>query len=174
MRSSSVDKPRKKGRFYQGNYRPSFPEKYKGNLDKIVYRSFWERMFMKRCDNDPSIVEWSSEEIIIPYISPKDRKKHRYFVDFKVKTCNNKGVIKTYLVEVKPLKEVYKPVKRGKKASTYTKEVITYLVNQAKWESAKKYCDKRGWFFILATDSKLPKSVDTLNEKVKYPVWKMF
>ena len=55
---------------YQGKYRPSFPRKYKGDPTNIIYRSSWEYKFMKWCDITPSIEEWGSEEIIIPYISP--------------------------------------------------------------------------------------------------------
>jgi hypothetical protein len=40
---------------------------------------------MSRLDKDPSIVEWSSEEHVIPYRSPIDNRMHRYFVDFYIK-----------------------------------------------------------------------------------------
>ena len=55
---------------------------------------------MKWCDITPSVTEWGSEEIIIPYISPVDGRRHRYFPDFYVKIGNKK-----YLVEVKPLRQ---------------------------------------------------------------------
>ena len=53
---------------YKGRYTPTKPEKYKGNPQNIVYRSLWERKFMVYCDNSTSIIEWGSEEIIIPYL----------------------------------------------------------------------------------------------------------
>ena len=40
---------------------------------------------MSFLDSDPRIIEWSSEEIVVPYISPVDNRTHRYFVDFYVK-----------------------------------------------------------------------------------------
>ena len=40
---------------------------------------------MVYCDNNPNILEWGSEEIIIPYKSPLDKKVHRYFPDFFIK-----------------------------------------------------------------------------------------
>ena len=89
---------------YQGRYTVSFPKKYKGDPNNVIYRSSWEYKFMKWCDLTPSIQEWGSEEIIIPYISPVDGKKHRYFPDFYVKINNQK-----YLVEVKPLKQTKEP-----------------------------------------------------------------
>ena len=38
----------------------------------------WELRFMKYCDSNPSILEWSSEEIVIPYRG-LDKKIHRYY-----------------------------------------------------------------------------------------------
>ena len=64
---------------YKGRYTPTKPKKYKGNPQNIIYRSLWERKFMVYCDNSTSIIEWGSEEIIIPYLSPKDGRMHRYF-----------------------------------------------------------------------------------------------
>ena len=57
--------PAKKGYFKPKNY-----SKYKGDPTKIIYRSSWEKMFMGYLDNNPSVVEWSSEEFFIPYKSP--------------------------------------------------------------------------------------------------------
>ena len=73
---------------YKGKFRPHNIKKYRGNHKGIIYRSLWELRFMRYCDNTPSILEWASEELIIPYRSPVDGKKHRYFPDFwlKVKT----------------------------------------------------------------------------------------
>ena len=49
------------------------------------------------------ILEWGSEEIALPYISPHDSRVHRYFPDFYIKVQENTGKIKRYLIEVKPL-----------------------------------------------------------------------
>ena len=70
---------------YKGRYRPSNPKKYKGNPSNIVYRSLWERKFMVYCDNHTKILEWGSEEIMLPYRSPIDNKIHRYYPDFYIK-----------------------------------------------------------------------------------------
>ena len=73
---------------YKGRFIPNHPNKYKGDIRNIIYRSLWELKFMKWCDRNVNIVEWSSEEFSIPYLSPLDRRVHRYFPDFymKVKT----------------------------------------------------------------------------------------
>ena len=57
---------------YRGRYIPSKPQKYKGDSSNIIYRSLWERKFMVYCDRNDNILEWGSEEIIIPYRSPLD------------------------------------------------------------------------------------------------------
>ena len=68
----------------KGKYIPKNSAKYRGDYRNIIYRSSWELKFMKYCDGNPSILEWGSEEIIIPYRSPLDNKIHRYFVDFYI------------------------------------------------------------------------------------------
>ena len=135
---------------YKGKYKPINRKKYKGDPDNIIYRSLWERKFMVYCDTNPSIMEWGSEEIIIPYISPIDGKRHRYFPDFYIKTDNNDK----FLVEVKP-KAQTRPPKKRKKTSRYIYEMNTWGVNQAKWEAADNVCKRNGWKFIILTEDHL-------------------
>ena len=87
---------------YRGRYIPSKPQKYKGDSSNIIYRSLWERKFMVYCDRNDAILEWGSEEVIIPYRSPLDGRMHRYFPDFYVKVKQQDGSIKKLLIEVKP------------------------------------------------------------------------
>ena len=54
-------------RYKQGNYTPRHPEKYKGTWP-IIYRSSYELLFCKFCDDNTNVIEWSSESIVIPYI----------------------------------------------------------------------------------------------------------
>ncbi len=135
---------------YQGKYRPTFPRKYKGDYHNIIYRSSWEYKFMVWCDRSSSVTEWGSEEIVIPYISPADGRRHRYFPDFYVKIGRKK-----YMVEVKPLRQTKQPKKQKKQTKAYITEVVTYAINQAKWEAAKEYCKDRGWEFMLITEKEL-------------------
>ena len=53
------------------------------------------------CDKNENVLQWGSEEIVIPYISPVDRRVHRYFPDFYVKAKTRDERIKKYIVEVK-------------------------------------------------------------------------
>ena len=135
---------------YQGKYRPTFPRKYKGDYHNIIYRSSWEYRFMVWCDRSSSVTEWGSEEIVIPYISPADGRRHRYFPDFYVKIGRKK-----YMVEVKPLRQTKQPKKQKRQTKAYITEVVTYAINQAKWEAAKEYCKDRGWEFMLITEKEL-------------------
>ena len=66
-------------KYYQGKYQTINPIKYTGDRSKIFYRSSWELRMMKYLDCTPSVLEWNSEEIIIPYLSPIDNKFHRYY-----------------------------------------------------------------------------------------------
>jgi hypothetical protein len=135
---------------YQGRYTPSFPRKYQGDPKNIIYRSSWEYKFMKWCDITPSVTEWGSEEIIIPYISPVDGRRHRYFPDFYVKIQNKK-----YLVEVKPLRQTKEPKTQKRMTKKYINEVVTYAVNQAKWKAAEEFCKDNNWQFMLITEKEL-------------------
>lgn len=135
---------------YQGRYTPAFPHKYKGDFRNIIYRSSWEYKFMKWCDLTPSVEEWGSEEIIIPYISPVDGKKHRYFPDFYLKVDNKK-----YMVEVKPFKQTLEPATQKRMTKRYITEVVTWSVNQAKWKAAREFCKDNGWEFKLITEKEL-------------------
>ena len=140
---------------YKGRYFPTNPKKYRGNPNQIIYRSLWERKLMVYCDKNERILEWGSEEIVIPYISPLDNKKHRYFPDFIVKVRENNGNHRTKVIEVKPYKQTIPPEKGKKRKKTYLSECTTYIVNEAKWEAAKEFCRKRDWSFVILTEKEL-------------------
>ena len=73
---------------YKGKFKPSNPKKYVGNPANIIYRSSWEKKFMFYCDTNPDILQWASEEMAIPYYNPIDKKVHKYYPDFIVKTAS--------------------------------------------------------------------------------------
>ena len=140
---------------YRGKYYPSFPRKYKGDPTNIIYRSLWERKFMVYCDKNTKILEWGSEEIALPYISPHDSRVNRYFPDFYIKVQENTGKIKRYLIEVKPLKQTTKPKKPKRQTKGYIREAFEYARNQAKWKAAREYCADRMWEFKVITEKEL-------------------
>ena len=140
---------------YRGKYYPSFPRKYKGDPTNIIYRSLWERKFMVYCDKNAKILEWGSEEIALPYISPHDSRIHRYFPDFYIKVQENTGKVKRYLIEVNPLKQTVKPKKPKRQTKGYIREAFEYARNKAKWKAAREYCADRMWEFKVITEKEL-------------------
>jgi len=132
------------------------PQKYKG-YRPITCRSSWEIKFIIRfLDIHPSVLEWSSESIVIPYVNPIDKKVHRYFPDFWMKIKDAEGKIKEYLVEIKPKYQTQPPPQRKRKTKKYLQEVQTYVVNQAKWEAAKKYAKNHNMEFLIITEDFIP------------------
>ena len=126
--------------FKQGWYTPRYPEKYVGNVDNIRYMSGWELRMHSFLDNNPNILKWSSEEVIIPYIKPTDGKVHRYFPDYWIMYKDKEGNIKQEIIEVKPSEQTRPTRRRNTRRKLY--EQLTYAVNMAKWEYARKFCDK--------------------------------
>ena len=140
----------RKKRYLQGKYRLRLPSKYKGDSRNVVFRSSWEYKFMKWCDSRSVVEEWGSEEIAIPYISPVDGKRHRYYPDFYVKVRGKK-----YIVEVKPFRQTKEPKTQKRMTKSYINEVFTWGVNQAKWKAATEFCKDYGMEFMLITEKEL-------------------
>jgi len=141
---------------YKGRFKPKHYKKYKGDPTKVIYRSMWELRFMKYCDKTPNILEWSSEEIIIPYRG-LDRRVHRYFPDFWIKYKNAEGNIICEIIEVKPKAQTKKPTKKNKHYGKYLREARTYGINRLKWEAAEEYCKDRQYKFRILTEDHLVK-----------------
>jgi len=137
---------------YSGKYIPTNITKCRGDVNKIVYRSLWERRFMVYCDNTKEILEWGSEEVIIPYVSPLDGKLRRYFPDFYIKVRQKDKTIKKMIIEVKPKAQCGPPKTPKRKTQRFINEVRTWGVNQAKWEAAIEWCTDRGMEFKILTE----------------------
>ena len=140
---------------YKTKYRTQNPSKYIGNSNNIICRSLWERRVCRYLDENSNVLQWGSEEMVIPYYSPVDRKNHKYYPDFIAEIKSKKGEIKTYVIEVKPKKQTRPPKKPKRKTKSYLNECITYTINEAKWKSAKKLCQKKGWDFIILTEDNI-------------------
>ena len=116
---------------------------------------------MKDCDTNDNIVTWASEEFSIPYISPLDNKRHRYYPDFLIKVKESDGKLKKYVIEIKPKKQTIKPKmktdsrKRPRMTKTYIKEMKNYAVNQAKWNAAIEFCKDNSLEFKIITEDQL-------------------
>ena len=139
---------------YKGKFVPTDPKKYRGNPRNIIYRSMWERNVMVQFDRNENIVEWSSEEVVIPYVSPWDNQIHRYYPDFYLKVKAGRKEI-VHIIEIKPKKQTVPPKTPKRKTKNYLNEVKMWGVNTAKWKAAEAYCDKRGWNWAIWTEDTL-------------------
>jgi hypothetical protein len=150
---------------YKGRFRVANAAKYKGDITNIVYRSLWELKFMKWCDSSVSVVEWGSETVIIPYISPIDNKVHRYFVDFYIKVRTKANSIEKYLIEIKPEKFTKPPEIPKKRTKRFIDEVFQYGVNDAKWKAAFEFCKDRNMKFVILTEKDLGIKTSNANKE---------
>jgi hypothetical protein len=132
---------------HSGKYRVKNPARYKGDADKVTYRSSWEKAVFIWLDKHPKVRCWSSEEVVIPYICATDKKPHRYFMDVYIEWADDTNRID--IVEIKPNKQTKPPKKRGRPKAKYLEEAMVYMKNQSKWAAAKKYATERGWNFSV-------------------------
>lgn len=115
---------------------------------------------MRWFDCSPFVKEWGSETIIIPYVKPTDGRVHRYYTDFNVKIADSKGVVRKFVIEVKPYKQTIPPQKHGnKKAKTLLYEQVNYAINRAKWDAAEEWCAKHGYIFSYITEKDINKFI---------------
>lgn len=148
--------------FKQGLFKPSDTLKCL-NKTHPEYRSGLELKLMLVLDKNPNVISWSSEKVIVPYVHPVKSAQAgtpqyaRYFVDFYMKLKVGE-LIKEYLIEVKPSRQCEKPTAHGnKKTSTILYENVMWAINQAKWEAAKKYCEKKNYKFIIINETNIDK-----------------
>lgn len=145
---------KKDRRFRQGIFKPNNKKKFLGNKDPI-YRSSWELKFFRWADMNENVLAWGSENIIIPYVSPIDKRVHRYFVDNFIIFRDNSGNEKKFLIEIKPSKQVNKPNNNSLNKRSLLYEQKTWIINQAKWESAKKWAKNKNCEFLILTEYEL-------------------
>ena len=133
-------------RFAQGKYALKFPEKYVGTKSP-TYRSSWEFAFMRFCDEHPSVKQWASEAIRIPYRNPLTGKYTIYVPDFFIHFADKFGKEKVELIEVKPANQAI----RERLGRSRTNQA-SYVVNQAKWSAARAWCKQKGIIFRVITE----------------------
>lgn len=140
---------------YKGKFRPKNPHKYAGNPDNIIFRSKWEYDFLKIIDEADNIIMYASEEIKIPYFNPIDKKMHNYYPDLIIKDKDNKVT----MIEIKPYSQTQLPKQpksnTKKSKANYLDECVTYVINQAKWAAAEKFCSEKNWKFEKLTEKEI-------------------
>ena len=131
--------------FKQGVFEARNPAKMASRRPP-VYRSSWELVVMRFLDDHPSIVEWGSECLKIPYYNPLKMRHSVYVPDFLVRMNDRTGVQRTMVVEVKPSSQTLGAAKSQR-------DKMEAVVNAAKWRAAVQWCRKRGMTFDVMTES---------------------
>jgi hypothetical protein len=134
-------------RFSQGVYKIKNPEKYVGGR-MPTYRSSWEFTFMTFCDNNPSIQQWSSEPLKIPYRDPLTGKQTVYVPDFLIIYLDKNMKKHAELVEIKPANQTLKE-RVGKNPYNQAQ----FVKNQAKWAAASNWCKQNGVGFRVLNET---------------------
>lgn len=140
--------PAKSSKWSQAYFTPKNPEKYIGTYP-IKARSSWELVFMNKCDTHPSIKQWASESIKIPYKNPVTGKNTVYIPDFLIHYVDKYGKTHVEVVEIKPIKQSMMEKARGTRAK------MVVAVNMAKWKAAQAWCKKNGMTFRVMTEEKM-------------------
>lgn len=140
-------KPRKNGRYKQGYINPKGCKKLfeSQSNNPIIFRSSYERKFIKWLESSPQVVHWGSECVSIPYMSPLDGKWHTYYPDYIMELDDGMVV----LVEIKPRNETVQPPSWEPRDSY---RWTTYVKNMAKWDAAMKFCKQHNMKFKIFTE----------------------
>ena len=141
----------KKEKWVSGIFVPKNPQKilYNGTPKPIYFRSSWEAIFFRTLDETKNVLNWGSEILAIPYVSPLDNKIHKYYPDIYIIYQNKDNEIVRELIEIKPANQSGLVETKSK----YLKETI--IVNQAKWEAAQKYCEDNNIKFRVMTEKEI-------------------
>jgi hypothetical protein len=134
-------------KFSKGAYKIRNPEKYI-SAKQPIYRSGWEEVFMRFCDNNPSIQEWASEPLRIPYRDPLTGKQTVYVPDFLIKYVDRNQRTHVEIIEIKPAKQQIL-----EKVGKNPYDQAQYVKNQAKWAAANEFCKNRGMRFRVINES---------------------
>lgn len=104
---------------------------------------------MNFCDNHPSVLQWASEAIAIPYMCPFRKRRSQYVPDFFVVYIDRNGNQHVEVVEIKPHKETGQSLTRSRR------DAMVAVKNQAKWAAAQAYCAANGFIFRVVTEKDL-------------------
>jgi len=133
-------------KFNQGVYQVKNIEKYIGSKPPYC-RSSWETTFCMFCDNNPSIQEWASEPVKIPYRDPLTGKATVYVPDFLISYVDKHMKKHAELIEIKPANQMLKE-RVGKNPYNQAQ----FVKNQAKWAAAGKWCQQQGIKFRVLNE----------------------
>jgi len=131
-------------KYANGKFTIKNPNKYMGKRAP-TYRSSWEFAFMNFCDNNPAVLNWTSESVKIPYFNPVTGKQTIYVPDFIVVYVDANQKQHTELVEIKPLEQTVM------ESAKTLKDKYSVAVNLAKWAAADSWCKANNMKFRVIT-----------------------
>jgi hypothetical protein len=102
---------------------------------------------MQFCDNNPSIQEWASEPLQIPYRDPLTGKQTVYVPDFLIVYLDKNMRKHVEIVEIKPANQMLRE-KVGKNSYNQAQ----YVKNMAKWEAAAAFCRNKNIKFRVINE----------------------
>lgn len=135
-------------KYAQGLFILKHPEKYVGRKTPY-FRSSWEASVMTFFDTNPAIQQWASEAIHINYRNPFTNKSTIYVPDFFIKYVDKDGKEHAEIIEVKPHKET------AMENAKSMRDKAAVVLNLAKWEAARHYCDRQGLQFRIVSERDL-------------------
>ena len=145
-----------------GHYLPTNPGKVLTKGGELpAFKSKLEWKMMRYCDLNPAILKWCYEPpfAIVPYFDKGAKKNRHYYVDFVlwVKDDTKPDKMRQVWVEIKPFEQTQPPKVKPKSRVTESQvfNIKTYITNQCKWAAARKYCEARGFDFIVVTEKEL-------------------
>ena len=154
MSRIDIKKVKPSGNYKSGLYVPANPGKYIGDINKIIFRSSWEKKFCIYCDTNADIIKWSSEPVCINYWNPVDKKEKTYNLDYFIQVHKGDGELENWFIEIKPKNQYaldQKPEIKGqhteKKLKAYNDKMKIWITNRAKMEAGKRYAESRVYKF---------------------------
>ena len=133
-------------RYSQGIYTVLHPEKYIGQI-RPRYRSSWELVVFKFCDNHPSVLQWASESLKVGYRNPLTGKNATYTPDIFLIYIDKVGVKHAELLEIKPAAQ------SSLQEAKSRKDKLSVALNMAKWSAARTFCSTKGITFRVITEA---------------------
>jgi hypothetical protein len=165
-------------KYHQGNYIPLNKDKVLklNNEGGVYFRSSLEKKIMVWLDNSKNIRLWCAEYLQVPYqlthnISGVPTiKNHTYYPDFYYELVKDGDIIQKVVVEVKPQSEYNDAIlfTEGKfhipdNATLHKLRNLEYRFKMAqknaeKWKTMIKWCNMKGFEFIIVTEDTFKKN----------------
>ena len=103
---------------------------------------------MSFCDNNPSIHQWASESIKIPYKDPLSGRNTIYVPDFLIVYLDKNHKKHAEIIEIKPANQTLKE-RVGKNPYNQAQ----YIKNMAKWAAASNWCKNNNMKFRVINEA---------------------